>query len=145
VPRHCIQEKTRTVRLANNSSAEILGAVTLPVTIGAREIVPEFLTMPSLKTPILIGLDLWAKIGVTLRPPTQEGQITDAQPTEMLSVGLSARTPDEERRLRDFLKQELAKFEEVVGPTDKLQHRIRLKTDQPIKQRYRPRNPAIQR
>jgi len=124
---YCIQEKTRTVRLANNSSAEVLGAVTLPVTIEARELVHEFLTMPSLKTPILIGVDLWAKIGVTLRPP--EKQVTEVQTTETLSVGLSARTPDEEQRLRDFLDQELAKFEEVVGPTDKLQHRIGLKTD----------------
>jgi len=62
------------------------------------------------------------------------------QTTETLSVGLSTQTPDEERRLRDFLDQELAKFEEVIGQTDKLQHRIRLKTDQPIKQRYRPRS-----
>jgi len=30
------------------------------------------------------------------------------------------------------------------GPTVKLQHCIRLKTDQPIKQWYRPRNPAMQ-
>jgi len=52
---YCIQEETRTVHLANNSSAEILGAVTLPVTIGARELVHEFLTMPSVKTLILIG------------------------------------------------------------------------------------------
>jgi len=92
----------------------------LPVTIGARELVHEFLTMPSLETPILIGVDLWAKIGVTLRPPAPEKQVTEVQTTETLSVGLSTRTPDEERRLRDFLDQELAKFEEVVGPTDKL-------------------------
>jgi len=99
--------------------------------------VHEFLTMPSLKTSILIGVDLWAKIGVILKPPTPERHVTDVQTTKTLSIGLSARTPDEKQRLRDFLDQELTKFEEVVGPTDKLQHRIRLKTDQPIKQRYR--------
>jgi len=138
------QEKTRTVHLANNTSAEILGAVILPVTIGTRKLTHEFLTMPSLKTPVLIGVDLWAKIGVTLRPPMPEMQTTYVQTTETHSVGLSDQTPDEERRLKDFLDRELAQFEEVVGPTNKLQHRIRLKTDQPIKQRYRPRNPAIQ-
>jgi len=36
-------------------------------------------------------------------------------------------------------------FEDVTGPTDRAQHEIRLKPGAlPIKQRYRPRNPAMQ-
>jgi len=42
------------------------------------------------------------------------------------------------------LDQELPKFKSVRGLIDKIQRRIRLKIDQPIKQRYRPRNLAIQ-
>jgi len=53
--------------------------------------------------------------------------------------------PDEAARLRDFLRTELAAFERVKGPTDKIKHTIRMKTDRPIKQRYRPRNSAMQK
>jgi len=41
-------------------------------------------------------------------------------------------------------KEELRKFDKVRGPTDKIEHTIRVKTNVPIKQRYRPRNPAMQ-
>jgi len=53
--------------------------------------------MPSLKTPVLIGVDLWARIGITLRPPPPKRQVTNVPITETLSVGLSVQTPDEER------------------------------------------------
>lgn len=46
--------------------------------------------------------------------------------------------------MQRFLKEELEKFERVTGPTNKTEHVIRLKTDVPIKQRYRPRNQAMQ-
>lgn len=61
-----------------------------------------------------------------------------------ISQGLYPRTPGEDRKLQDFLVRELAAFENVRGPTDRIKHKIRLKTDQPLKQRYRPRNPAMQ-
>jgi len=36
---------------------------------------------------------------------------------------------DEAARLRDFLHSELAAFDQVKGPTDKIEHTIRVKTD----------------
>jgi len=137
-----IQGRPSMVHLANNSS-EILGVVTLPIRIGTRRFSHEFLVMPSLKTPVLIGIDLWARIGVALRLSPSKRQFISRATTETLSVGLSGQT-EEEQRLKDFLDQELTKFQWVVKPTSKIQHQIRLKVDQPIKQRYRPRNPAIQ-
>ncbi|XP_039303430.1 uncharacterized protein LOC120357332 [Solenopsis invicta] len=58
---------------------------------------------------------------------------------------MTERTPQEERELQTFLATELAKFEHVRGPTDQAVHHIRVKTEHPIKQRYRSRNPAMQR
>jgi len=46
--------------------------------------------------------------------------------------------------LKRFLDKELEEFNHIKGQTDKTEHVIRLKTDVPIKQRYRPRNPAMQ-
>jgi len=60
-------------------------------------------------------------------------------------LGLVSRTAAEEKELQEFLTSELAKFKDVRGPTIWITHVIRTKTDIPIKQRYRPWNPAMQR
>lgn len=54
------------------------------------------------------------------------------------------RTDQETQRLEEFLREELALFENVTGPTDCVSHYLRLKDLQSIKQRYRPRKPAMQ-
>jgi len=57
---------------------------------------------------------------------------------------MTPRDPNEDARLQEFLRTELAAFERIKGLTDKIEH-IFVKTDFPIKQRYRPRNPAMQK
>ncbi|KAL7723228.1 hypothetical protein ACLKA6_007791, partial [Drosophila palustris] len=53
--------------------------------------------------------------------------------------------PDLEPWVRDFLEQELAQFETLTGVTHIAEHVITMKDDRPIKQRYYPKNPAMQR
>jgi len=43
-----------------------------------------------------------------------------------------------------FLTTEISKFKGTSGRTDKIKHHIQLTDTTPIKQRYRPRNPAMQ-
>lgn len=50
----------------------------------------------------------------------------------------------EDEQLRQFLTEELAKFADIKGPTDRMSHVIRVKTPISIKQCYRPKNPAMQ-
>jgi len=44
-------------------------------------------------------------------------------------AGMTPHDPNETARLQDFLR-ELAAFEHIQGPTDKIEHTIRVKTDQ---------------
>lgn len=89
-----------------------------------------------------MGVDLQAKLRIS----------TPAPPVRVLRWhqhcctigGLAGRTTKEDEQLQEFLRGELAKFDTVKGPTDRAQHSIRLISDTPIKQRYRPRNPAMQ-
>jgi hypothetical protein len=64
--------------------------------------------------------------------------------TAAVSEGMTPRTPSEEHRLQKFLQSGLARFDSVAGPTRKIEHQLRLRDPEPIKQRYRPRNPAMQ-
>jgi hypothetical protein len=138
------EHQASTVRMADDSAIEIPGTVNLPIEIEGKKYLHEFLIMPSLKSALLIGVDLWAKLGITLKPPPRSRPSNVASTTKITSEGLNTQTPEEQQKLKEFLERELKKFEKVQGPTDRAQHRIRLKTDQPIKQRYRPRNPAMQ-
>lgn len=57
---------------------------------------------------------------------------------------ISTLTEEQNQRLEQFLNQELELFKDIPGRTTLVEHKIRLKTDTPIKQRYYPRNPAMQ-
>lgn len=121
----------------------ITHTVDLPIAIADRTVTHTFQVMLNLSGPVLIGIDFWAKLGVVLPAPPNTATSTQPAVGE-ISAGLTPRTSDEDCRLREFLHRELSTFETVRGPTDLIEHRIRLTTDQPIKQRYQPRNPAMQ-
>ena len=100
--------------------------------------------MPGLDTDALIGVDVLARAKITIPPPPLR---THRYPEVTLQGGTAASTgrdAQEDQRLQAFLAEELPKFEHVRGPTDRIEHVIRTKGGPPIKQRYRPRNPAMQ-
>ncbi|KAL6421457.1 hypothetical protein ACFW04_012928 [Cataglyphis niger] len=80
----------------------------------------------------------------TLIDTGAEISFVNEKTAQQLQRGLTTRTTNEKEKLQEFLRKEFGKFEGISGPTNKIQHRIRLKNDAPIKQRYRPRNPAMQ-
>ena len=59
-------------------------------------------------------------------------------------VGLAPNTK-EDHRLKEFIAQEMAKFEKDTGITPLIKHNIVLENPTLIKQRYRPRNPVMQK
>jgi len=131
------------IHLADGTRASISGHVTLPVTIQGRTLCHTFSVLPSLDGPMLIGIDLWARFGLTI-PPPPKGSRKSAAARKLGRLAAATTSAEEARRLQEFLEVELATFEHVQDPTDRAEHVIRVKTDTPIKQRYRPRNPAMQ-
>src|SRR5580765_6680025 len=131
------------VQLADGATTCIPGTVSLPVYINGRTYHHAFSVLPTLDSPVLIGADLWARTGISIPPPRPPRPARET-PKCGVTGGLAPRTVDEEQRLTTFLAEELAEFDNVHGLTDRTQHRIRLRNPTPIKQRYRPRNPAMQ-
>ncbi|KAL7725906.1 hypothetical protein ACLKA6_000673 [Drosophila palustris] len=91
------------------------------------------------------------------RVVSSPGGVTRESPSEraMVEVGTDVEdeSPDEEvewpaglePELQEFLETELALFDGLKGVSHIAEHRIRLKDDKPLKQRYYPKNPAMQR
>jgi len=131
------------INLADGSSAAIPGRVLLPVTIQGRTLWHRFSILPSLDSPVLIGIDLWARLGLAI--PAPPWQHPASKGGGRVLTGTTPSDPTEATRLKEFLRTELAAFGRIKGPTNKIEHTIRVKTTHPIKQRYRPRNPAMQK
>ncbi|XP_025264171.1 uncharacterized protein LOC112637817 [Camponotus floridanus] len=91
---------------------------------------------------ILIGIDLQAKLQIGVPPPPKK--IIRKILRCNAARGLAVQTAREKEELQQFLEKELKLFKEVHGATNKVEHDIRLRNTTPLKQRYRPRNPAMQ-
>ncbi|KMQ87652.1 reverse ribonuclease integrase [Lasius niger] len=137
------RRRERQIQLANGAIADIPGTIRLPVQIGSRTVTHVFSVLPPLESDVLIGVDLRVRTRITMPPPPSQTK-RDIAPTCGKIEGLAPPTVSEQRRFEAFLATELGKFETVCGPTDKTSHQIRLKDTTSIKQRYRPRNPAMQ-
>lgn len=119
--------------LSDGSSTSIHGIVTIPVEVLDRQITHEFQVMSILDMVMLIGIDLWMRTHYLIPPP----------PIRFRSRRDGPRV--EGTRLPEFLDAELVKFHDVRGPNDFIEHRIHINTPFPVKQRYRPRSPAMQK
>src|SRR5699024_373087 len=65
--------------------------------------------------------------------------------SEMCICSLSTRKEAEPTNPHDFIEQQLDRFHKIKGPTEIVEHKIRLSAPTLIKQRYRPQNPAMQK
>jgi hypothetical protein len=135
----------------NGQVDTITEAYWISLKIGTTTIRGKFHHLPHLPSDLVrrypFSIDL-KKGSPSLRPPTaaDEVQPTQAQPAFQVSNSppLTLSPNDEEQRLRQFLAEELPLFDTVQGLTPLVQHEIRLLHPEPMKQRYRPRNPFMQ-
>ncbi|XP_025163159.1 uncharacterized protein LOC105186048 [Harpegnathos saltator] len=101
--------------------------------------------MANLTAEVIIGVDLWARLQIALPPPPRDFQRLQPPRVGIIEGGLTTRTDEEKARFNQFLTSELALFDKVSGPTPSIRHQIRVcPGTSPIKQRYRPQNPAMQ-
>lgn len=102
---------------------------------------------PGLAADIILGLDtmeqLALKISIGPHEILRPGAVRP-QPGQETLHGISTLTPDEDHRLRYFLKQELKIFNRLQGTSTVGEHHIRMKHNRPLTARYTPRNPAMQ-
>lgn len=105
------------------------------------------LYVPFLETPILLGIDVISSLQLvniipSLIPSDQVHNTIPPKSTVNMIAELSAQ---ERNTLEIFLEEELRQFENVTGRTTLMEHIISVKPGvMPIKQRYYPRNPAMQ-
>lgn len=111
----------------------------------------RFFVLPTLPHDVLLGTDILTKleseasIGGTILWPIEIDHETQECCEIYCTEGLKKKTPEEETKLQKFLEKELKVFKNITGVFLLIKHKIKVKTNEPIKQRYQPRNPTMQK
>jgi len=98
-----------------------------------------FSILPTVNSPVLIGFDLWSR----LDDITTTAQAHDSTKTHYCRH--DAARSQRRRPLSRIPAHKTSCLRTDKGPTDKIEHVIRIKTDVPMKQSYRAQNPALQK
>lgn len=133
------------VRLANGSCSKSDQSYRFKGSIQGRD--EEFYTLylPTLTSDVVLGIDTLERLDLVTYNVALETSRTHVAGEIVELSAVSDLTEGQKKRLGEFLKAELPLFESVSGRTELIQHEIRLKKGvTPIKQRYYPRNPAMQ-
>ena len=102
----------------------------------------RYAILPALTHPVILGMDALEKLRV--RMTLGHRLLVLEAATLEIAKGVTACTPAQAEPLQQLLDEELPKFQTLRETTQFVEHTIRLKSTVPLKQRYTPRNPAIQ-
>lgn len=134
------------IALADNSQINLTDIYTFKGQIEGLEYQMSMVHLPSLTSPIILGMDLIGPLGLIefKRKLLQKQTHNYADKSTKQLSSLKTLSLENSHELERFLDQELQKFDNCSGLTHLVEHKIKLKSEEPIKQRYYPRNPAMQ-
>lgn len=123
--------------MANQASDCANKAYQLEIRVGEKVISSQFIVMKGMLDEMTIGNDCLGLLRYELVDLDQRSyRMASLIHREMLET-------TEEERLKELLDEELPKCCEISGGTEMTEHRIIMKNDVPIRQRYFPKNPVM--
>lgn len=134
----CIPVNIRTF-LANRAMESTKRSYEVQMSMGDKIISSKFLVMENMLEDITLGMDCLDMLNFKLIESDTDPIIpkcSNIVHREMLSS-------DEELVLQHLLTNELSKCTDLTGGTSLIEHRICMKNDLPIRQRYFPKNPKM--
>lgn len=133
-----------TVRIADGSTVTLDGEMEIAADLCDKAITITCPILPTLSQPIILGMDTLQAVGASLTMGANSWILQEQVSVINEPEGLARCTEEQERQLQEYLAEEIPKFMALKGTTHLTEHRIRVNTNTPIKQRYTPRNPATQ-
>lgn len=132
--------------VADGGQCASIGTITVPITVRNRTKVFDLLVIPSLPQALILGTDFWR--GMAIIPDLRHGEWTFASdPNEVDVCALQTSTHlthSQQADLDKLMSDAFATMKTGIGCTQLVEHQI--KTDSmPIKQRYYPISPALQK
>lgn len=138
------------LHLADQSKIPVEGAVNIWFVMNGVVYRHEFLVIKNSIDPIIMGMNFFQQTGRELhiipRTHCKTSQIEVSSQISSLKMKLKDEINENniEQHIQNSLDVELPRFEEIKSPSEVTQHTIVMKHSRPIRQRYYPRNPAMQ-
>lgn len=129
-----------TVKTADGQRQGVLGIVTLEVSFQNKCLPFEFLVVPTISQCIICGYDFWESFGLSITLPWVSELTTAECDADSLQL-----TVDERIKLNSIVAAFPNSETEGLGCTTLVEHRIDTGAAKPIKQRYYPISPAVEK
>jgi len=134
--------------LADGRCGGIDAQLEVEVKFGNKQVTMSLLILPGVVDPLVLGWNILKQVGTEIRCAGHEIIIPARnRHNGWLEEKLSVAVVQQVNELDDttaFLEAELADFSTMTGTSNMAEHQNKMKDDNPIKQRYYPKNPKIQ-
>lgn len=133
--------------VANGECCATSGYIQLPIRLQDRVRILKTLVVPALPHKLILGIDFWKRMGII--PNLNTGQwhfLSDEQDIPAVSAiqDKESLTPEQRKELEEVVDKSFTEMGDRIGCTHLVEHVIRT-TSPPIKQRYYPLSPAMQK
>lgn len=128
--------------VANGQVCKSIGCCTIPMMVRGKIVVIEALIISELPQLMLLGADFWKLLGIVPNLRNNEWFFS-SDPVEIAGVD-AALTEDQNSRLSELVERNLKLMGTTLGCTDKIEHEM-IVDGPPIKQRYYPVSPVLQK
>lgn len=145
----CRLDTSESIRctVANGQKCDGIGTVELPMRLQNRVRIMRILVVPTLAHQLILGIDFWKEMEVIPNLNTGEWNFLPECPKVTCVAGIhdiETLTEEQKSRLNAVLDKNFKEMGDKLGCTHLVEHVIR--TDSPpIKQRYYPLSPAMQK
>lgn len=134
-------------KVANGQLCESTGTCLIPFTVRDRTKIIPTLLIPDVKHPLILGADFWRAMGIV--PDLRHDEWHFTEPDALLftveHLNQQSRLTDlQKARLNSVIERNREMMKSELGCTDVAEHVIKC-TAEPIKQRYYPVSPVIQK
>lgn len=139
-----LQSPIRSCTVADGTQCTVVGYYSVPFQVEKRIALVDVLVMPDLPHMLILGADFWRRLGIV--PDLRHGQWHFSEgPAHITSLSDSAHLPSvQSDQLERIIEELFAKMPESLGCTSLVAHKI-LTRAEPIKQRFYPISPALQK
>lgn len=135
------------VKVANGSSCHSIGTCQVPVTLRGRTKLIRMVVLPDVPHTLILGVDFFKVMGIV--PDLRNGEWSFSDEVSAVDTVNQLQSRDiltslEQVKLQAVLEKYRCAMGDTLGCTDKAEHVIRTNSP-PIKQRYYPVNPVMQK
>lgn len=132
-------------KVADGRVCESPGTISVPIKLQDREKLIEILIVPNVSSALILGADFWRVMGIVPDLRRGEWSFSSCATVEIASVCEGNITGDQRNRVEELVNRVFRNVDpSKIGCTTLVEHTIVTRSD-PIKQRYYPISPAMQK